>query len=85
MNETESNERHLSFKCCIPAKMGRCSDDDLRLSLVTLKNAQANVGVCISRLERELKRRGASTSLLASVRGEPSPEILELASMTPEP
>ncbi|MFW9920923.1 MAG: hypothetical protein ACFFED_15085 [Candidatus Thorarchaeota archaeon] len=83
--KSEKKERTLSFKCCVPTNVSACSDDDLRLSLVTLKNAQANVTVCIRRLERELKRRGVSPSLLASVRGEPSPEILELVSVTPEP
>ncbi len=84
MKKTESNERKLTFKCCIPAKVSACSDDDLRLSLVTLKNAQANIVVCVKRLERELKRRGVSPSLLASVRGEASPEFIEMVAVVKE-
>ncbi len=78
MEKDNKKERKLSFKCCVPARMSDCSDDELRLSLVTLKNALVNVTVCISKLERELKKRGVSTSLLESVRAAPSPEIIEL-------
>jgi len=61
--------------------MSSCTDDELRLSIVTLKNAQINITVCIDRLERELKKRGASTSLLKNMRGEPTPELLEIATI----
>ncbi|MHA3963787.1 MAG: hypothetical protein AM325_009620 [Candidatus Thorarchaeota archaeon SMTZ1-45] len=81
MNTDEDKERKISFKCCIPRKMSSCTDDELRLSIVTLKNAQINITVCIDRLERELKKRGASTSLLKNMRGEPTPELLEIATI----
>lgn len=58
--------------------MATCSDDDLRVSLVTLKNALANVTVCIKRLERELNKRGVPHSILQAYRGKVSPEILEV-------
>jgi hypothetical protein len=77
MEKDNKKERKLSFKCCVPARITDCSDDELRLGLVTLKNALANITVCMSRLERELKKRGASASLLESVRSAPSPEIIE--------
>ncbi len=79
MEKDNKKERKLSFKCCVPARIADCSDDELRLSLVTLKNALANVTVCISKLDRELKKRGVSPSFFESVRAAaPSPEIVEL-------
>ena len=80
----EANERKLAFKCCIPSNISECSDDDLRLSLVTLKNARMNVEVCIGRLEKELERRGTSPGLHANIRETPSPELLELATLPSE-
>ncbi|MFW9926141.1 MAG: hypothetical protein ACFFDM_05160 [Candidatus Thorarchaeota archaeon] len=82
MKDSEKRERKLSFKCCIPKEMTSCTDDELRLSIVTLKNAMMNITVCMSRIERELKNRGASTSIFRSIREKPLPELLELATTT---
>ncbi|MFX1481620.1 MAG: hypothetical protein ACFFCP_00375 [Promethearchaeota archaeon] len=81
MNEGEQRERKLSFRCCVPREMSSCTDDELRLSMATLKNAMMNITVCMNRLERELKKRGASTSLLRSIREHASPELVELATI----
>ncbi|MGD9397484.1 MAG: hypothetical protein PVJ05_13705 [Candidatus Thorarchaeota archaeon] len=81
MKEHEENERKLSFKCCIPRNMSSCTDDDLRLSMATLKNAIINITVCMNRIDNELKERGASTSYFKSLREKESPELLELATI----
>lgn len=81
VKENEEKERKLSFKCCIPREMSNCTDDELRLSMVTLKNAIMNLTVCMGRLERELKNRGAVTSILKNARmGQPQ-ELVELATI----
>ena len=83
MEESERNERKLSFKCCIPRDVSSCTDDELRLSIVTLKNAMMNITICMTKIERELKKRGTSTSLFQSMREEEeSPELLELATLS---
>ncbi|MFW9964875.1 MAG: hypothetical protein ACFFCX_15000 [Candidatus Sifarchaeia archaeon] len=81
MKEGEEKERKISFKCCVPRNMSSCTDDEIRLSLVTFKNALINITICMDRLERELKKRGASTSILQNMRGEPTPELLEIATL----
>lgn len=73
----EEQGRKLTFKCCVPHKLSTCSDDDLRVSLVGLKNTLANVTVCIRKIERELERRGAPISILAAMRQELPLDILE--------
>jgi hypothetical protein len=75
----EEKERVISVKCCIPRKMSSCTDDELRLSFVTLKNAIMNITVCSKRIERELKKRGTSTSVFRAIREKPIPELVELA------
>jgi hypothetical protein len=81
VKENEEKERKLSFKCCIPRKMSNCTDDELRLSMVTLKNAIMNLTVCMGRLEREFKNRGAVTSILKNARMDQPQELLELATI----
>jgi hypothetical protein len=81
MTKGEEKERKISFKCCIPRECSNCTDDELRLSMVTLKNAMVNITVCMNRIEHELKRRGASTSLMRSMRGISTPELLEMATI----
>jgi hypothetical protein len=82
VKEHEINERKLSFKCCAPRDMSSCTDDELRLSIVTFKNAIMNMTVCMSKLERELKKRGSTTtSLLKSIRENQPQELLELAAI----
>ena len=78
----EDMERKLSFKCCVPREMSSCTDGDLRLSLTTLKNAMVNITICMDRLERELKKRGATTSFFQSMRDNEVPEIIELGALT---
>jgi hypothetical protein len=46
----------------------RDSDSDLRLSLVSLKNSQAAIGVHIARIEKELSDRGVSRYIIHSDR-----------------
>ncbi|MFW9803778.1 MAG: hypothetical protein ACFFFC_14045 [Candidatus Thorarchaeota archaeon] len=79
MSGVEEKERVISIKCCIPRKMSSCTDDELRLSIVTLKNAIMNITVCMNRIERELKKRGTSISVFKAIREKPIPEIIELA------
>ena len=82
MIKGEEKERKIAFKCCIPRECSNCTDDELRLSMVTLKNAMVNITICINKLERELKKRGSSTtSLLRSMRGESTPELIEMATI----
>ncbi|MGY5853394.1 MAG: hypothetical protein RTU92_07520 [Candidatus Thorarchaeota archaeon] len=80
MDEGEGKERKLSFKCCIPRDMSSCTDDEIRLSIVSLKNAIVSITVCMTKLERELKKRGVTSSILKSMRGQPSTELLDIAS-----
>jgi hypothetical protein len=82
MTKGEDNERKISFKCCIPRECSKCTDDELRLSLVTLKNAMVNITICMNKLERELKKRGSSTTgLMRSMREESTPELLQIATI----
>ena len=78
MDDEAEVGRKISFKCCVPNRISTCPSDDLRVSLTTLKNALANVTVCIRRIEQELEKRGVPSSMLKAHRGEASPEILEL-------
>ncbi|MFX1261308.1 MAG: hypothetical protein ACFFAZ_04410 [Promethearchaeota archaeon] len=59
--------------------MSSCTDDELRLSIVTLKNAIMNITICMNRIERELKKRGTSTSMFRAIREKQIPELVELA------
>ncbi|MFW9889304.1 MAG: hypothetical protein ACFFER_14045 [Candidatus Thorarchaeota archaeon] len=79
MKGGEEKERVISIKCCIARKMSSCTDDELRLSIVTLKNAIMNITICMNRVERELKKRGTSTSVFKAIREKPIPELVELA------
>ncbi|MFX0056622.1 MAG: hypothetical protein ACFFAX_07810 [Promethearchaeota archaeon] len=79
MSGVEEKERVISLRCCIPRKMSSCTDDELRLSIVTLKNAIMNITVCMNRVERELKKRGTSTSIFRAIREKQIPELAEIA------
>ncbi|MFW9806834.1 MAG: hypothetical protein ACFFFK_08905 [Candidatus Thorarchaeota archaeon] len=82
MKEFEIKERKLTIKCCAPRNMSSCTDDELRLSIVTFRNAIVNITVCMNKLERELQRRGSTTtSLLKSIRENQPQELLELATI----
>ena len=82
MKEGEERERKLSFKCCAPRDMSICSDGELRISLATMKNAVINITVCMDRIERELKKRGATTSFFQALKEGEFPEFEELATIT---
>ena len=82
MKEDEVKERKLSFKCCAPRNMSTCTDNELRLSLATMKNAVINITVCMNRIERELEKRGATASFFQALKESESPEILELATIS---
>ncbi len=56
--------RRLTVPIILPTNIRTDSDNDLRLELVNLKNAQVTVAVHIQRIERELARRGSHTQLL---------------------
>ena len=81
MKGGDEKERVISLRCCVPRKMSSCTDDELRLSIVTLKNAIMNITVCMNRVERELKKRGTSTSMFRAIRERPIPETIELAAI----
>jgi hypothetical protein len=81
MDLSEEKERKISFKCCIPRRMSVCTDNELRQSYTTLKNAYMSISVCMSRIERELKKRGTSTSVFRSMRENPPPELIELVAI----
>ena len=59
-----SNLRKRSFNVFLPRKLSKHTDSDLKLMLISLKNAQRASTVHIVRIERELKRRGSSLSIL---------------------
>ena len=56
--------RKRSIPIMLPNSIRNDSDIDLRLELVSLKNAQVTVAVHIQRIERELARRGSHTQIL---------------------
>lgn len=76
MSDDEHEGRKLTFRCCVPTKLSTCSDSDLRVGLVGLKNTLANVTICIRKIERELERRGVPHSILAAMRQEIPKDIL---------
>jgi len=53
-----------NFSVILPQKGIRNSDSDLRLSLVSLKNSQAAMGVHIARIEKELSDRRVSRYII---------------------
>jgi len=77
-NEFEENEeekveaidgRMHSLKVILPKKLSTHSDCDLKLMLVSLKNTMVTGAVHISRIEKELRRRGIEPSILGGSRG----------------
>ncbi|MFW9849316.1 MAG: hypothetical protein ACFFF4_09250 [Candidatus Thorarchaeota archaeon] len=75
MKEETHEGRTISFKCCIPKRISKCSDDDLRTSLSTLMNAIANITVCIRRIEHELDKRGTPKSFMKALRANAIPDM----------
>lgn len=56
--------RRRPIPIMLPNSIRTESDNDLRLELVSLKNAQVTVAVHIQRIERELAKRGSHTQIL---------------------
>ena len=59
-----SNWRKHSFSVILPRKLANHSDSDLKLMLVSLKNVTIATSVHIGRIERELRNRGNSLTIL---------------------
>jgi hypothetical protein len=58
------NLRRHSFNVFLPRKLSEHSESDLKIMLVSLKNTLSVSTVHIVRIERELKKRGCSMSIL---------------------
>ena len=63
MSEAISGRVH-SLKVILPKKLSNHSNSDLKLMLVSLKNAMTTSTVHISRIEKELRKRGIEPSIL---------------------
>ncbi len=63
MSDTAKWRKH-AFKVVLPRRLSEETENDLRLMLVSLKNARVTTSVHIQRIERELKRRGCRLTLL---------------------
>jgi hypothetical protein len=60
--------RAYAFPVLLPKRLKTESDVDLRLQLVSLKNAESALVVHIKRIERELEKRGSHTQILGYCR-----------------
>ncbi len=63
LNDFSSYHNH-SFKVILPRKLSEHTDSDLRLMRVSLKNTIIASTVHLLRIERELKKRGSSLTIL---------------------
>ncbi|MFW9945113.1 MAG: hypothetical protein ACFFB7_08955 [Candidatus Sifarchaeia archaeon] len=63
MSEAHTWRKH-TFKVVLPRRLSEETERDLKLMLVSLKNTRVATTVHIQRIERELKRRGCSLTLL---------------------
>jgi hypothetical protein len=63
LNEVPSWRKH-AFNVILPRKISNLTENDLRLIRVSLKNAISVSSVHLLRVERELKKRGSSFSIL---------------------
>jgi hypothetical protein len=59
-----THEKHLKLHAILPEKVKIATNNDLRLSLISLKNTQSAIGVHVSKIERELKNRGVSKYII---------------------
>ncbi|MFX0108290.1 MAG: hypothetical protein ACFE7R_08405 [Candidatus Hodarchaeota archaeon] len=59
-----SHFRKHAFKVIIPIKVSGHTNSDLKLMLVSLKNARDVASVYISKIERELKKRDCKPAIL---------------------
>jgi len=62
-NDIPSWRKH-AFKVILPKKITNLTENDLQLIRVSLKNAISVSSVHLLRVERELKKRGSSLSIL---------------------
>jgi len=67
MDKDPKDCRH-SIQIMMPKHLAECTEEDLRLSYVTLKNASSVIVVQMLRIKRELERRGEPTSILKAIR-----------------
>jgi hypothetical protein len=63
-HEISESGRKYSFPVLLPKKLKTDTDADLRIQLVSLKNAESALIVHIKRIERELENRGSHTQIL---------------------
>jgi hypothetical protein len=73
--------RKHSFNVILPKRIGTHTDAELKLMLVTLKNAIVAISVYISKIENELQERGVDTRILSSPRPATLNEIDEAMAM----
>ncbi len=59
-----SKWRKHAFNVILPRRLSEHTDSDLRLMLVSLKNAKSVSMVHILRIEKELKKRGCDLTIL---------------------
>ena len=59
-----THSKHLKFRALLPDKVKSATDADLRLSLVSLKNALSAISVHVSRIEQELENRHVSKYII---------------------
>ncbi|PNX52886.1 MAG: hypothetical protein BV458_07360 [Thermoplasmata archaeon M9B2D] len=64
MAEAISGRKH-TLNVILPKKVSAHTDSELKLMLVTLKNAMVASSVHISRIEKELKERGVDPRILS--------------------
>ena len=64
MSKVQAPNRDLKLHVILPRSTIDATDIDLRLSLVTLKNAQEVVTVYTKKIERELEKRGVSKYII---------------------
>ncbi len=74
MSRAMSGQKH-SFKVILPEKVNDHTDHELRLMLVSLKNAIIASSVHISKIENELRKRGKVSSILENARLVPFDEL----------
>ena len=58
------HQRHLRFQAIFPDRVKSATDSDLRLSLVSLKNAESVIAVHVKRIEQELTSRKVSKYII---------------------
>ncbi len=63
MGEVSTFRKH-AFVVILPRKLSEHTESDLKLMLVSLKNARIASSVHILRIKRELKKRGCNPTIL---------------------